>query len=217
VSWRDDVVRAASGTEVENPPREWLSTVLSVTCSIAVVLLAGLFAMRSCVDAALDDFDYDSAGNLADPKGAFTKYTGLAWPSEGRIGYVFDDHGWPSDGTFYLIIEVDRATLDRWKAGPPPFGAEKWTTEPLPDEATTSCYFKKDVSFARNGIVHYTVGEKIRKPGWTSDSGLVRAHDAPTTWRAWLDRSPAGFEWHDGSFLALDFERNLVWLSVWDG
>jgi hypothetical protein len=61
----------------------------------------------------------------------FWQYTGL-WPSNARIVACGDTHGgFHGDGEFYLVIEVDRATMERWLKCPPPWGIS-WMRGPIP-------------------------------------------------------------------------------------
>jgi hypothetical protein len=134
---------------------------------------------------------------VEDPAGDFTRWTGLPWPENARISSVDDDHGgWRNDGAFHIVFDADRATLEKWLAGPPPWSLGAWQRGPVPLDLFSG--FDRD---GGNDQGYELMCEEVLK----SDK----------TWYVAKDRGRS-LKWAHYNLLILDPTNNRVWLSCVD-
>ncbi len=132
-------------------------------------------------------------GILTDPGSrlGFRFYTGLWWPSNARVIARGDDHGgFHGDGEFYVVIETDEQTIQKWLSGSAPWGQE-CEHGPVPDEISYHCSFGD-----------YSVS-------W-------RTFNSNQVWYAAKERCCSSLRWHNGDLFIVDPQAKTVWFCVWD-
>lgn len=161
--------------------RSWKLT----TAGIGILVVAsGWYAWRVATD-----------GPGSTPLG-FHHDTGLTWPSEARIIRRGDTHG-----NFFLVFQVDEATIRRWLSKSAPWGGP-WRSGPVPGEIGYHTTF----GFEPTSMKYYT----------NRDGELVRLLGSSHIWYAARERGSGQIRWHNGDLLIVDPRTRLVWLSVWD-
>lgn len=129
---------------------------------------------------------------VEDPVSRFVDCTGLAWPQSAKVIQVGDDHGgWNGDGEFFLVLDADRETLERWLAAVPPWGGSKWQEGAVPNEIAMHCRF---------GNTH------THSDALSSSDIKYCAEDFKMT----------DIPWHNGRVLAFNTTTGKVYLSWWD-
>jgi hypothetical protein len=111
----------------------------------------------------------------------FWLYTGL-WPSNARVIACRDTHGgFHGDGEFSLVLEVDRATMERWLKRPPPWGIS-WMQGPIPRRGQFSGIANaEDVQKSRE--TWFAVRDRDPRWNWAHYDTLIID---PRTNQAWL-------------------------------
>lgn len=129
---------------------------------------------------------------VEDPASRFVEYTGLAWPKSAKVVLAGDDHGgWNGDGEFFLVLDADRETLERWLTAVPPWGGPEWQQGAVPHEIAMHCRF----------------GDARTHSDALSSSDIRYCAE---------DFKMTDIPWHNGRVLALSTKTGRVYLSWWD-
>lgn len=175
---------------------------LSLCPIIASIIFAGI-AFRSF-------FSIDRGKTLVEePSLSFTQITGLPWPTAASIVSTGDTHGrFQGDGELHIVFDIDRETLEKWLAGPSPWGQSEWKRGPVPPEIGYHC------SFGSQGVAMVSIDDGPYQ--YAGDPKLERVLDSTENWYAVRERGSGTIRWHNGNLLMIDMKENRVWLSAWD-
>ncbi len=150
------------------------------------------------------------APSRPDPRPIFERETGTRWPPNSEIIATGDNHsGFVSDGEFYVVLQVDDATIAKLIETPPAAPLSTWKTGPVPTEIGYHCAFGTSrvwATSANGGPTHYS-GHPQLEALLSSDLILYSAHERCCD---------GALGWHNGTLLILDPSTNKLWLSVWD-
>jgi hypothetical protein len=187
-----------------------LRSLVVVLCSVAV---AGVLALPVIVVIDLALFETapaDQSVLTKPPEALFSQYTGLEWPATATIVSTGDGHSglFNNEGEFHLVFDTDRATLDEWLAGLPPWQQSQWKRGPVPTEIGFHCNFGSD------GVA--AVSHDGKTSEYSGDPQLVQRLGSNRIWYAAQERGCKSLRWHNGSLLVIDLKNHRGWLSVWD-
>jgi hypothetical protein len=145
---------------------------------------------------------------LLSAQGQFTLATGLSCPSMAKVIATGDNHGgFTGDGEFYLIIECDPATIQRWLTDHP-FWVSQWRPGPVPPEIGFHCHFGSSEMMG-----YCTLPDGSQE--YSGGSAEVReVLSSPHVWYAAKNRCPS-IPYHQGNLLVVDPESGKVWYSDW--
>jgi hypothetical protein len=143
------------------------------------------------------------------PLGKFSLTTGLFCAKPAKVITTGSDYGgFPADGEFYLILECDSGTIQRWLADRPFWGRSQWRRGPVPPEIGFHCQFGSSESM---GCCTLADGSKEYSGG---SAEIREVLSSPRVWYAARDRCPT-IPYHQGNLLVVDPESGRVWYSDW--
>lgn len=149
---------------------------------------------------------------VTDPGGEFTHFTGLELPESAIVvssGDVSID--FLGDGEFYLVFEVDHATLKQWLAESPPWNQGGWDRDPVQTDIRWRC------GFGISGMgADPAGGGPYRNPDKTiGQRAREQVLSSKHSWYVARESCCEEARWEIGEILIIDLEHNRVWYSSW--